>query len=67
MGELKLFVVGSSSNNPTAWNNYGSVALVLASTPDEAIDLADDCGNIVTELHIDKPVVLMKKETVGEY
>jgi len=54
---LKLFVVGSSSGNPDDWSSFGTRALVLAESLDQAISMVDfsSCG---AEVKCDGPTVL---------
>jgi hypothetical protein len=57
MDKLKLFVVGTSSGNPDEWSEYGNRALVLATSPEEALSMVD-FSSAVAEVKTDKPCVL---------
>ncbi|HUQ70916.1 MAG TPA: hypothetical protein VM165_15415 [Planctomycetaceae bacterium] len=63
--ELKLYVVGESSGNPEKWSSWPvSRKLVLASTAEEAIEVAD-CGLEAILVSAASPVVLSESTHVG--
>jgi hypothetical protein len=41
MDKLKLFVLGESSGNPDEWSRFGSRALVLARSAEEALSMVE--------------------------
>lgn len=55
----KLFVVGETSPNPKDWSIWSEYVLVLANSPNEALRLSDRQGEKVTEIPMDKSVVLV--------
>jgi len=38
--QMKLYVVGESSGNPDDWSEWGGYSIVLAQSPEDAIDVA---------------------------
>ena len=41
VGQMKLFVVGSSSGNPADWSEFGSRAFVMAESLEQALAMVD--------------------------
>lgn len=41
---FRLYVVGESSGDPDTWSMYGGWALVIASSPEDALVLTDCHG-----------------------
>ena len=54
---LKLFVAGSSSGNPNDWSSFGTRAIVLAESLDQAINMVDFSSG-GAEIQCDEPCVL---------
>lgn len=57
--KLNLYVVGELSGDPNDWSEYGSRAIVIAASAEEAIQIAGtvDCAALIQCVH---PIVLMR-------
>jgi hypothetical protein len=57
--KLRLYVVGEHSADPADWHPWGGYALVLATSPEEAVGLVGDLhGPPAIEVSTDKPALL---------
>jgi hypothetical protein len=58
MATFKLFVVGEASPDPDHWNSYRRTAIVIAESEDQARALCPMLSETVTEIPIDRAIVL---------
>ncbi len=56
---MKVYIVGSDSLNPEDWSIWDETAIVIASTPEEAMELANGDGPAL-EVDMNKPQFLMR-------
>ena len=65
VNNLKLFVVGESSGDPSDWHELGRRAIVVAHDAEEAASMVDYCGTGVAELSFTSPIVIYIEENYG--
>jgi hypothetical protein len=64
--ELKIYVVGETSGNPEDWSEFGSRKIVIAESPEQALDLSDATRRgCVCLLNASFPMVVMSEEFTG--
>jgi hypothetical protein len=63
---LKLFVVGELSGDPSRWSRLSKRTLVLARTPEEALEMAD-FSVICAEVDLSQPAVLSSQDACREF
>jgi hypothetical protein len=66
MEKLKLFVVGESSSNPDDWDGYGTTAIVIAESKEQAKTLCPELSDTVTEIPLDRPMVIHVEGASGD-
>jgi hypothetical protein len=68
-GDLRLYVVGDASGDPDKWSVWGGWGLVFATSPEEAITLADKheymTGNIATAVKPVAPTAVYRHDVSG--
>jgi hypothetical protein len=62
---LKLYVVGELSGDPNRWSRFSKRSLVLASTPEQAVEMADS-SVLCAEVVMSQPIVLCREEGRSE-
>ena len=56
---MKLFVVGESSPDPDEWNRWSEYCLVIAETPERALELTEKYdSHEIAEIPLDKEILL---------
>jgi hypothetical protein len=60
--ELKLYVVGESSGDPCLWSEYGTRKIVAASSPLEALEMADSDPRVSVALILPKSAGVLMRE-----
>jgi hypothetical protein len=63
---LKLFVVGELSGDPNHWSRSSKRSFVLASTPEQALEMADS-RLVCAEVDCSQPLVLSHEERCSEF
>ena len=59
---LKLFVCGEKTADPEKWSKWSEVALVIAETPEKALEMTAEFGySVATEIPMDKPLFICKQ------
>jgi hypothetical protein len=67
---VKLYAVGPGaiSPNPSDWSERGGFALVVAETPEQALEVADDLEGLpVVEVDTSKPAMLSHRPFTGSW
>jgi hypothetical protein len=59
MPQYKLYAVGTTYPNPSDWSGWDEIAIVIADSPQQAMELGGD--SLCIEIPLDHPVVLMKE------
>jgi hypothetical protein len=63
---LKLYVVGELSGDPNRWSRFSKRSFVLASTPEEALEMSGS-GVVCAEVDCSQPLVLFRDEGGSEF
>jgi hypothetical protein len=63
---LKLYVVGELSGDPGRWSRLSRRSLVIARTPEQALEMAD-FSVVCAEVDFSQPAVLSLQEGRSEY
>jgi hypothetical protein len=59
VGNLKLFVLGEISSDPSKWDGYGSRALVIAHDATEAEMLVSEISGPALEIPLNAPQLVL--------
>lgn len=59
---LTLYVVGTKSGDPADWSPWDELSLVVASSPEEAVALADRPGDMAHTVEADRGVLVTMPE-----
>lgn len=57
--QLSVFVVGEVSGRPCDWSAFGHRHLVIASSPEEACEIAEDHPAVLVDMS--RPAILMSE------
>jgi hypothetical protein len=63
---LTLFVVGELSGDPSRWSRLSRRSLVIASTPEQALKMAD-FSVVCAEVSFSQPAVLSSQDASREF
>lgn len=55
---MKLFVLGETSSNPDDWSIWSEWWLVIAESPEKALEMAEGRHSQVTEIPMDRALIV---------